>query len=708
MLRYFAAVPALSLAPARALADGTSGSIGRGAVGAHELRDGDVPLNKLQSVEEGAVLGRAVDDGAGAPRELSDAELRRLVERSSTNLFAATRAEAETYLPSANLQTIVLLGQFAPGDGGGGVYIRAATEPSHLAKLQTSDGQWWENIEFEPTPLVFGARWDGSTDDTAAINDWAAFLRLSRKAGRLPPGTTYCAGTIYLGGCSVRGAGGPSNADTYASRTIIESNGNPMISMAPGVGEPQTLFYTNWEDFTVKARGDAVQPIELWDRLSYPYQIGLWLGRSHLFMQRTTDASPETAASGGAGGITMRGVAVQDASGWGVYCYKFWGKSVVDDVFIRRCGGRAAYELGDDRLGGAINLAGVSVDFTFSNIHAYAEGHSNPLWNRRGTGLRLGARKNETDALNRLWEPGGNQKFESVFLERHAIGIAAEATSSAMFEHFSISADEIRLGHPSNPSGNLRVSFGKWRSFGLSTITITQSSQVDLGQYLNQDVATTTEIRYATGFSWSPPGRGADVVGIYDSPTILTPYNETANGQRSIYQFVPFASVDFDQGDVLSNRLPGFGTAGGALTGWVHNGVGTIAVDAPWKLRLRNSAYVYYDVTGLEPGTLCTLQWWMELPGAVNLQDVEFAVGNSSNQDIIRRALGNGTKTKDLHWRALNAVAPANGILRFSIKGKSANDVILWHPLLTLGACRPMGPYKLSIWPAADGIRVVA
>lgn len=701
MLRLFAALPAFTIT--RALADGSSGTLGEGVVGAHELRAGGVDLDRIANLSAGRVMGRRSADGSGAPQQLDGQAIRELADSSSSNLFVANKVEAEGLKASSSLQTIVLLGQFSPGDGGGGVFVRRFAEPGHLAKLRTADGQWWESVEDEPTPLAFGARWDGSSDDTDAINDWAAYLRTSRKAGRMPPGTTYCADTLYLGGARIRGAGGPTLADAFASKTVIKSNGNPMISMAPGKTTAQTFHLTHWEHFTVVSAGGAFQPVELWDRLSYPYRIGIWLGRNHRFME--TVAGGETETAGGSGGLTMRNVSVQDASGWGIYAYKLWGKSLINDCFFRRCGGGAAYELGDDRLGGAMNFAGVSVDFQVSNIHSFSNGYNNVNHDRKGCGLRVGAIKSETDALGRLWEPGGNQKFESVFFERHQLAISIEATLSIMLDNISMSGDLVNIGHASNPGNHCKVMFGRWRSFGLDTINITQSSLVDLGVYLNQDPASVTTINYATGFTWQPPGGGVDSGDSYTAPTVLAPKSDPENGSRPLYEFLPLALTSHDPGAIWSNQLRPFGdTANGPLGGWIQTGGGSINVAKPWRLRIRDGASVHQEVTGLEPGSLCTLQIWFDLPNAVFLEQVEFGAMNSSGGDILRRTLGFGSNDKDLEWRAVNLTVPADGVIRPFVRATGTNNVFVRHPVLSLGACAPLGRHFLTLWPTPDGV----
>jgi|TARA_B100002003_G_scaffold205199_1_gene198475 hypothetical protein len=157
-------------APARALADGSSGTIGAQAVGAHELRDGSVGTTKMAQISSGRVLGRGVLDGTGTPQLLTPPALRDIVATASDEIEYAGYAAAEAARPPASIKALRLAGYFSAGDGGGAVYRRVASEPSHEGKLQTVDGTWWELAETRISPLMFGALGDGVTDDSEAFH----------------------------------------------------------------------------------------------------------------------------------------------------------------------------------------------------------------------------------------------------------------------------------------------------------------------------------------------------------------------------------------------------------------------------------------------------------------------------------------------------------------------------------------------------------
>ncbi|HKK35380.1 MAG TPA: right-handed parallel beta-helix repeat-containing protein [Paracoccaceae bacterium] len=166
MLRLLATLPAVFAT--RALADGSSGTLGRGSVGAHELRPGAVTLETLADMPGGRVLGRG-SEGAGTPRALAPAELRALVEAGAVVPEAPDRPAAEALSPAPEVAAIRLLGRESAGDGGGALFVRSGAEPEHAGKLRTADGTWWRIAGGTLSPRAFGAAADGATDDTAAF-----------------------------------------------------------------------------------------------------------------------------------------------------------------------------------------------------------------------------------------------------------------------------------------------------------------------------------------------------------------------------------------------------------------------------------------------------------------------------------------------------------------------------------------------------------
>lgn len=71
----------------------------------------------------------------------------------------ATKALAAAFTPPTAPDWIRIEGHTAAGDGGGALYKKAASEPSHDGKFSISAGGtvWYELAEFEPNEVMFGA-----------------------------------------------------------------------------------------------------------------------------------------------------------------------------------------------------------------------------------------------------------------------------------------------------------------------------------------------------------------------------------------------------------------------------------------------------------------------------------------------------------------------------------------------------------------------
>lgn len=67
------------------------------------------------------------------------------------------------------IDEVEILNYATAGDGGGGRYVRALSEPSHAGKFQSANGVWWELANEIVKPAMLGAVGDGVADDTAAI-----------------------------------------------------------------------------------------------------------------------------------------------------------------------------------------------------------------------------------------------------------------------------------------------------------------------------------------------------------------------------------------------------------------------------------------------------------------------------------------------------------------------------------------------------------
>jgi hypothetical protein len=165
----------------------------------------------------------------GLGNAAGDASELTLAGQPLTISITATQIPALT-LPLNVFRTI---GYAAAGDGGDAIYVKATS--SGPMAVQDASGQWWALAKTgEWSAKAWGAKGDGVTDDTAALNAWFAGCVANLQNGFAPPGVYMHRGLTLnatgLGrGVVIRGAhAGSTIFRTFAGTTadILRYNGS--------------------------------------------------------------------------------------------------------------------------------------------------------------------------------------------------------------------------------------------------------------------------------------------------------------------------------------------------------------------------------------------------------------------------------------------------------------------------------------------------
>jgi hypothetical protein len=133
--------------------------------------------------------------GTGAPDAVG--------ARSNLGVYA-TRAAATLATVPAVMQSVRTNGFYTEGDGGGALYKRVGSQPAHPLYFQDAAGVYFEIAEAAPHARHAGAKADGATDDTAALNNLLTYCRVKGYGvAYLPAGVYYkSANTTALALCS--------------------------------------------------------------------------------------------------------------------------------------------------------------------------------------------------------------------------------------------------------------------------------------------------------------------------------------------------------------------------------------------------------------------------------------------------------------------------------------------------------------------------
>src|SRR5690606_19817172 len=150
-------------------------------------------------------------------------------------------ATAEAYSPVVAPDYIRTAGYAAAGDGGGALYKKAASEPSHPGKFSITldDGVtvvWYELAEAFPNQYMFGAVDDADVDSIAALKNLHEFCETTGARYHYAPGAHKISETLVI-----LSSGDASAASIYADATAVDPAVRVGVTTSGGANLMQEL-----------------------------------------------------------------------------------------------------------------------------------------------------------------------------------------------------------------------------------------------------------------------------------------------------------------------------------------------------------------------------------------------------------------------------------------------------------------------------------
>lgn len=170
-----------------------------------------------------------------------------------------TKAAAEAATIPSSINAIRLNGYYAAGDGGGAIYKRVQSEPSHVGKVQSSDGAWWELVSLENEIIALGGEVDGLTDVSSEIN--AALVinrRFTLPVGSFRLGSGILVDNSNMSGETESGPQGISFSGADARLTVLRpvtGLTGPAVTLRYGTGVSSHAQH-RFSDFAIVGAGD--------------------------------------------------------------------------------------------------------------------------------------------------------------------------------------------------------------------------------------------------------------------------------------------------------------------------------------------------------------------------------------------------------------------------------------------------------------------
>ena len=582
-------------------------------------------------------LPSVLDIGAiGDARQVADAA----ISASSATLTSATAS-------------------FVPGDAGKTAVVKGAGAAGALliTTIASVTNSTTAVLAAPAGSSVTGTTLTVGTDNTQAFQNAIASISAGGQSLLVPGGKYLVTDTLTING-PFQLTGRCIKIDTLNSGDAagkvysgILSTANPIIEVAPYPG-------VVLENIHICGLGTN-DTVELWDHANYPGQIGLWAGR---IIKPLAVVPTDTYAYGGSGGLYAKHLAFSGDLGWGVYAYKLWGQSTLEDLVFYHVGTvvSAAYT-----HYGAMAFAGEGADVNVRGVHI--------IGSNIGTGIKMGASKTDTDALSRFYIGPTHHRFDSIFMEGSGhFCVRDYASFRCVWNkcYFGAYTHGIEIGEDPTVSWyNSESSWTDCGSYQMGQLAI-KSKRVSVTNWF-QEGPTVLPVYY-----WYP---GVSITG--NNIALKPSGDKTATyfGVNDDWTNLPV--VWSDEPLDTSNLAPDFDSSAWTLTG----GAKAFRFDAE-NVKLYDGGIAACVLTGLTAGKVYTLAFRHEVL-TIAYSDLNlYRIYETGGSDIISNKIGGPDLQSGVsNYVLLHFLAPTSGDITIEFKTTDLNQCMWSRPFVGRG-----------------------